>query len=207
MYIAQIIGLLVAGFGSIGAIIYFAIKFSADRIAERLKAKYELTLNKEMESFKSKLEGKQYISKTRFDVEFAIYRELSKSFFAMILYSTNLYPKGMVSRPFDKEDAEKLERETFDNANKLMIETQNLFYENRPFISEDFDIQFEEILSLCKKQVVMFERRYNISWAGASEKDRYAFEEGLKNTAEIMEKWKLLSENMRKYLFSLNLSD
>mgnify|MGYP000712484425 FL=1 len=75
---------IVGSVGGAGAIIAFAVKFSANLIADKLKKKYELETTKKLEEYKSKLENKNYISKTRFDTEFSIYRTLSVAFFDMV---------------------------------------------------------------------------------------------------------------------------
>ena len=72
---------VVTSVGGIGVVIVAAVKFSSDIIAKRLEEKYTLKMNKELEKYRVGLDNKVYISKTKFDTEFAIYRELSKSFF------------------------------------------------------------------------------------------------------------------------------
>lgn len=44
---------------------------------------------------KYKLEKINYISKTKFDVEFAVYRELSENIFNLVTYSSLLFPDYM----------------------------------------------------------------------------------------------------------------
>ena len=66
--------------GGIGAIIIGVIKFTSNSIADALSKKYELKLNKELELYKAGVENKIYISKTKCDTEFQLYRQLSKSF-------------------------------------------------------------------------------------------------------------------------------
>ena len=72
---------VVASVGGIGAVIVAAVKFSVNIIAKRLVEKYTLKMNKELEKYRGGLDNKIYISKTKFDTEFSIYRELSRSFF------------------------------------------------------------------------------------------------------------------------------
>ena len=74
---------IIGCFGGVGAIVSATVKFTSEKIAERLEKKYELRLNKELEEFKNKLE-KSYVSKTRFDTEFSIYRQLSESTVIMV---------------------------------------------------------------------------------------------------------------------------
>ena len=69
---------VVISFGGAGAIIAAIVKFAVNKIASALEKKYEIKMSKEIEKFKNALENKSYISKTRFDAEFSIYRQLSK---------------------------------------------------------------------------------------------------------------------------------
>lgn len=76
--VGQIVLCAIGSAGGIGAIIVCTVKWSANRIADRLSKKYELKLQKEMELYKAGVENKIYISKTKFDTEFELYRRLSK---------------------------------------------------------------------------------------------------------------------------------
>ena len=50
-------------------------KFTAKYIhANTLEEKYSLKLSKELELFKSNIENKKYISRTKFDTEFQIFK-------------------------------------------------------------------------------------------------------------------------------------
>lgn len=71
---------IVGGLGGITVIFAAIVRYLSDFIADRLSKKYELRLSKELENYKSSLENKTYISRAKFDTEFAIYRELSSDF-------------------------------------------------------------------------------------------------------------------------------
>lgn len=66
--------------GGIGGIVVAVIKFSSSIIADRLSKKYESKLETALEKQKAELSKKEYVSKTRFDTEFSIYRELTSVF-------------------------------------------------------------------------------------------------------------------------------
>lgn len=70
----KIILCAISSAGGIGIVIIAIIKFSASRIAEKLSKKYEMKLQKELEKYKSGFDNKIYISKTKFDIEFDLYR-------------------------------------------------------------------------------------------------------------------------------------
>lgn len=67
---------IIVSVGGAGFIISAVVKFSADKIALRLEAKYQLKLDKELEIFKSKLDNSNLISRALFEKEFAIYQDL-----------------------------------------------------------------------------------------------------------------------------------
>ena len=48
-----------AGIGGIGGIIIGVVKFSANQIAERMSKKFEASLNKELEKYKTELSKKK----------------------------------------------------------------------------------------------------------------------------------------------------
>lgn len=78
--ILKIVLAVLASFGGISGIFFLVVKKSSEIIAERLKKKYDLKLNEELERYKANIDNKIYISKTKFDAEFDIYRRLSKVF-------------------------------------------------------------------------------------------------------------------------------
>ena len=147
---------VVASVGGIGAVIIAVVKFSADIIAKRLEEKYTLKMNKELEKYRSGLDNKIYISKTKFDTEFAIYRELSSSFFVMIRDITRMIPAGYTEYPADKEEREKYENMLYDNALKSTVTAQDFLYSNIPFIPEEFEQAYLEVLGLCREQLGVF---------------------------------------------------
>lgn len=75
---------LVAAIGGIGVIFIMVVKFSSNLIADKLQKKYDLKLNEELERYKANIENRKYISKTKFDAEFQLYRNLFKCFFNMV---------------------------------------------------------------------------------------------------------------------------
>jgi hypothetical protein len=146
-------------FGGIAGIATLLVKFCGGLIAERLSKKYDLKLSKELENLKSNLEKKNYISKTRFDVEFSIYRELSRVFFEMARSVNTMIPSGLSQQPPDDETALKeYKNKIYSAARNYVILSQDSLEQNAPFITAEFYKQFDEILELCKHQLSVFER-------------------------------------------------
>ncbi len=158
--IAEIALTCIASVGGVGAIIVGIVKFGGDKIAERLSMKYQLQLDKEKERYKTELSKKTYISKTRFDTEFSIYRELTESFSKMMIAVSILVPYGLVSVPINEDDRKKLEQENYITAKKATVEAQDSLHANRAFISKELCEKYEEILKLATLQLDAYMRRY-----------------------------------------------
>ena len=185
------------------------IKFSSGFIADKLQKKYELKLNKELEEYKttldeklekykSSLENKTYISKTRFDAEFNIYKELSKSFFTMDACIYTLIPVGLTYESADKEIRKANDKERFKNATNAIVDAQNCLYQNTPFIPEVFVTKYQELLELANKFYCDFVHK----WAGKNLSINIKdYEKG----AEIKIKLMDLNTDIRNYLLTLDV--
>lgn len=101
---------VIVSFGGAGAIIAGVTKFAADKIADKLEKKYELKLSKELESFKSKLENRSYVSKTRFDAEFGIYHQLSVTAVSCFLVSLGM--PAMITRHTKDDMIRRLKKQS-----------------------------------------------------------------------------------------------
>ena len=124
---------VVTSVGGVGIIIVACAKFASGMIATRLEQKYSLKIEKDLEAYKTELEkdfegykqglskemeryrtslaAKNYVSKTRFDAEFEIYRNLSLAYFEMIKMITNLIPPGLANRIADeKKESERVQK-------------------------------------------------------------------------------------------------
>lgn len=94
----ETVGLIILSMGGAGAIIMSVSSFLANKIATRLEQKYKLRIDKELEAYKAGLTQRSYVTKVQFDIEFEVYRKLSKGMFEFIstLYTTieeKHYPK------------------------------------------------------------------------------------------------------------------
>lgn len=201
-----VLGVLVS-VGGIGGIIIFVIKFSVDLIADRLEKKYTLKLNKELEKYKFSLDNKIYISKTKFDTEFNIYRELSKAFFNMVREVNIMIPVGLANVPADEKVNIKFENECYDNSLKMVVLAQDTLLSNASFMPIERFEEYDEIIRLCKLQLFAFERRWNVSYIGSQEdKEKFTDNDYLRGN-EIQEKFTDLIKNVREYLAKLDVLD
>lgn len=71
-----------------------------------------------------------------FDVEFSIYRELSKAFFDMVKDATIMIPIGLATYPADKKERDEYEHQLYVNTQKSMVVAQDKLNGEIPFIPE-----------------------------------------------------------------------
>lgn len=203
--IGSIVAACIVSAGGIGGITIAVIKFSSSFIAERLSANYENKLERALEKYRTELSKKEYVSKTRFDAEFGIYRELSATFCAMVKDISVMIPTGLSWMPAEKEAQIKYEDECYKTANTSTVKAQDSLYSSAAFIPEDFFKGYEEILSLCKQQLNAFTFRYNAMSLETEKEKRSLSKDEYKRTTEINEKWMKHNGVIREYLASLDV--
>ena len=197
----------VSSAGGIGTIIVLAVKFSSNFIAEQLSKKYELKLQKELEKYKSGLENKMYISKTKFDAEFQLYRELSKAFFEATKDVTIMIPAGYATYPIDEKEREEYEIKLYESAKKSTVVAQDILNANIPFIPKDIYKKYDEIIGLCRIQIMTFEDRWNVGIEGTvKEKSKFKLDD-YKLSREIREKFEDINSIVRQYISNLDVID
>ena len=207
MDISRIVLDIVAGIGGVGVIFTAAVAFSSKFIAEKLQKKYQLTLDEKLEKYKSGLDNKVYISKTRFDAEFMIYRNLSKTFTECVKTTSVLFPSGLVHSPADEKEKERLDKEKYENAHNAYVKAQDELNGSTPFIPKDFCDDYEELLSLCKEQLYDFEERWNIAFLNKNDNGELSKinREAYKRTKEINQKYNEINDRIREYLNKLDV--
>lgn len=210
--IFQIVEGIIVSFGGAAAIIGAIVKLCADTIAERLSRKYEIKLNKELESYKAQLDKKTYISRARFDAEFQIYKDLSEKVLSMAECTYWLFPRGLDQVPMDEEERKKIYLERYKNASEAIGQAQSSIRANAPFIPKDFYTLFDEIATMCLKQYNMY------AWCGElaqinkspMRQSEAMIKEGEKcwaRTEEIWQKREELMQNLREYLQKLDVAE
>ena len=203
--VLKIVLSIVGSVGGGGAIIAFVVKISANLIADKLKKKYELETTKKLEEYKSKLENKNYISKTRFDTEFSIYRTLSVAFFDMVKNISVMIPDGYTQVPADPKVKKKYDKKVYNLALTAVVKAQDTLNGNAPFISEDMYNEYSAILKLCNIQLDVFSTRWNVLYlASQEEKEKLDFED-YERTRTINESMKELNNKVRKYISTLDV--
>ena len=205
MTVSEIVLSILASVGGIGIVFTAVVKFSSDFIAKRLEERYSLKLNKELEKYKSMVESKNYISKTKFDTEFEIYRNLSKTFFEMVKYINIMIPTGISNQPADEKAKKEWENSVHKSANAACVESQDTLNSNAPFIPEQLFNGYDNILRLCKLQLDAFEQRWNVFYlASQAEKESFTIDD-YERTKEINQSFTKLNNMVRDYLSKLDV--
>ncbi|MCL2049404.1 MAG: hypothetical protein FWG87_11840 [Defluviitaleaceae bacterium] len=93
-------------------------------------------LNKGLENHKANLDGIVYVTKTRFDTEFSIYRELSSSFHNLILCLST----AIQCFPYRNGD-----KTPYENLANAIRNAQLMCISNAPFIKKDFYVGYSII--------------------------------------------------------------
>lgn len=201
--VGQIATAAIISAGGIGAIIVGAAHFSANQIADRLSKSYESKLAQELEKYKAELSKKEYVSKTRFDTEFQIYRDLNVVFFELVKEINVLIPHGLTNKPADAQEREELENEQLQEARRLAVDAQDTLNKNAPFIPEPFYDTYDSILRKCFMQIDVILQKFNVlnmcPDKGKPQIDDY------KRTDEINQEFRENNNAIRKYLASLDV--
>ena len=196
---------IVGGLGGIAVIFTAIVRYLSNLIADRLSKKYEIKLSKEFEKYKSSLQNKTYISRTKFDTEFAIYRELSSGFSDAVIAINIMIPTGYTTVPADREARLELDKQHYETAVEAIVKAQDSLKSNIPFIPENIYDEYNELLKLFGLQLAAYEDRFVVTdLRPKSEKETFSRDD-YKRTREISEKWITINNKIRKYLNSLEI--
>ena len=114
--------------------------------ADRLMVKETAKFREDLECLTKQLERKNYVSKVRFDAEFAIYRELSNALVVVVQDSSVLFPMGGLQYvPANEQEKRQMYKECYEKAYKSYFDFSNCLASNSAFIAEDIYRDFESI--------------------------------------------------------------
>lgn len=205
---SDVVGIVItaiASVGGIGAIIVWIIKFLANKIAERISKNFQETLDEKLEKYKSELSKKEYVSKTKFDTEFILYRELSSAFAEMVKCVSILIPSGLTKVPSDKKEHLNYEKKCYESASPAFIKAQDTLNANIPFITEDIYEGYKELLALALMQLNEYEQRFVVTdLRPQSEKESFS-DKAYARTEELNKKWIKLNQKIREYISTLDV--
>lgn len=196
---------IIMGFGGVAAIFTAVVRYSSNIIAERLSKKYELKMSKELERYKTALGNKTYISKTKFDAEFAIYRELSSCFADAVKSVSILIPPGFTTVPADREDRLRFDECNYKVALPAVVKAQDALKANIPFVSEEIYNGYNELLGLFRLQLGAYEDRFIVNDLRPQVEKEVFSHDDYNRAREISEKWLSINSIVRNYLNSLDV--
>lgn len=158
-----------------------------------------------VKKYETRLRKREYVSKVRFDTEFLIYRELSKSFFNYVKAICIMVPPGYSEQPADPEARKKEDEEHYRKAQNAHVEAQDALHQNAPFIQKEFYEKYNEILKDGNLQLLAYRKRYNIGYkAPQSEKEEFELDD-YQRSQKMENLMGKLNDDMRQYLAKLDV--
>lgn len=196
---------MIASFGGIGAIIVAIVKISGDILAKNLAKRYEHQLALDREQYKKQLEKKNYISKVKFDSEFAIYREMSEATMNMVFKSGELI-KLIDQLPEDTNEQKKIFYKRFFEATNTYNAANRCLMRNAPFIPENVFKQFSSLRDKCLLQLIDYKTFYlDSDWKENRRELRNEYRNAANRTKIISDELNILMEQLRIYLEKLDV--
>lgn len=194
---------IIASVGGSGAIICAVAKFFSDRIANRLEAKFQQKLEKEMEEYKTQLENKRYITQTQFDVEFEIYRKISKAFFELFVKLSTVSDKELYESSVKELDRMQYEKDMYHKIVDIASSAQNVLYENSPFIPQNIYTKYEELYEMFNERFWLYHKRCMLYLQGTIKLSERFDDNDKKQLEEIQNKLFEVNREVRSYLETL----
>ena len=207
--IVKIVAGVIAALGGGGAIVAGLSSWLGKVWADRLMVKETAKFREDLERLTKQLERKNYVSKVRFDAEFAIYQELSKVFFDVVVAQNDLftYYQLDVTLP-DKTAQQELCKQRYETARLAYNSAIASLHKNSPFRDKDFFERFNDILRDIKRQLFNYPSFYVADDAAETKREcKKLFDECSQKTNEIDERMKNLCADLREYLKTLDVVD
>lgn len=203
--ILAIASAIVVSVGGSGAIICATSKFLSERIAKRLDSAYQQKLNEQLEKYKLELDNKRYMTKEQFDVQMQIYRDLSKSYFQILVKLCSISEEDFYKDTGSDFDKKRFEEYTYRNIVTTISIAQNVLYENAPFIPKHIFQKYDELYGLINNQFWSYNSKYYEYVNGKIKQEERLTESDKNIYKEVERKLFEVSEDVRIYLESLTL--
>lgn len=158
MDIFSLFGKIVFSVGGAGVIILglssWIGKIWADKLMQSLKKQnqkeieeYKLKLAEQLEILKAKNDKLNYMTKTQFDAEFKMYKELSKSTYKVKILFVD-YLKRILDKSFDVNFVE-----SYKNVAIEIMDFQEILASYAPFINKNLNEHFENFRMYVDKKI------------------------------------------------------
>ena len=193
---------IISSVGGIGTVIVLIVKWCSNIIADKLSQKYELKMNKELEKYKAGIANKTYMSKTKFDTEFLMYRELSQTFAILVKECSQLFPTFTK----DVRNDYNIYKSIYNKCVNVIVNAQDKLNSCAPFISDSIFQAYMELEKLCKKQLNDFEYfRLQLNAKDYIEECLKEYRAAYKRTRIINDNYRQISTDLRKYIESIDV--
>lgn len=177
-------------------------------IASIIVSNKEIKKIKEESKLRYQSENKLYISKTRFDLEISIYKELSEKFLEMIYKVAMLFPRGIYQESANFEEKIENRKANHSRAIKTFLDAHQALMKYAPFMPEMSYEEFNKILELCKIQINLYPEFMLQKQDGDYGKELLKEERDCwKRTETIMTQSDDLTKKLREYLNSLDVKE
>ena len=183
----------------IAVAVVLLLKFGGNWLANYLQARYQAAFDRELEKYKNKLEGRQYVTKKRYDKEFEIYEKLSACFYYSLKTVQLLIPEdGKIIYPVDPEERKKFIKDGYDRLCIDYEHAMDTYYCYVAFIIED--AEYEKMLDLIKDQKVRFHQVLKDHTTDSLTEKDYG------KSKELQEMFQRTNCKVRTYLRSLEVA-
>ena len=81
---------VIAALGSSITTLVLFLKYGTNKIVDMLLSKYQLSLDKKLETYKAEIEAKKYVTKFRFDKEFEVLHKLTQDYYDFTFLAWNV---------------------------------------------------------------------------------------------------------------------
>ena len=209
--ILKIVAGVIAALGG-GCFIVVALSSWLGKVwANRLMAKETAKFREDLERLAKQLERKNYVSKVRFDAEFAMYRELIDKSIKMIEATLDLHPNGVVYTSHEQRLPKEIQEnnvERFHVASEAYNAAYKVILQNAAFISLEMYEEFESLRKLCLWYNGAFMDYYCCENSSITREGNLEdFNTFRKTPDEIRTKRTILLAHLREYLSNLDVMD
>lgn len=199
--ILEICAAIILSLGGAAGIIVVIIKFSVNQIASSLEKKYQLKLDKELEKCKASLDGKLYVTKSKYDLEIDTFKKLSSLYFEVVALANELIPPGLSRQLADKTEQAKIDDVVYKKLEQSLVEGQKVLFSLSGFIPSEFYNLYLELHKMGMKQCNAYSRRYLVTYF-AEDKNSFTAEEYARSS-EMSKKLEQINDNIREHINSM----
>jgi len=170
-----------------------------------LQRKRQIKYDKIIENYRSMNNRRNFVSKTRFDTEFSIYRELTA--FCRNMMCDVCTVLNNMPHLIDIDNRENTMKKAIYSANKACTEFNVYLTSNAPFIPKDYYEKYKIYMDLCKRNLNKCEGDWSIyldAWR-QNDLDNVSIENSYEVQKIYMEYYVLI-DYIRDYLANLEVA-